>query len=64
MGSRGVDATLDNLKSWFDAGVSCVGMGSKLVRKDLVAAEDWGGISALTSQCLAWIREARGLAGG
>jgi 2-dehydro-3-deoxyphosphogluconate aldolase/(4S)-4-hydroxy-2-oxoglutarate aldolase len=56
----GVDATWDNLKGWFDAGVTCVGMGSKLVRKDLIAAEDWEGITALTSQCLAWIRKARG----
>jgi 2-dehydro-3-deoxyphosphogluconate aldolase/(4S)-4-hydroxy-2-oxoglutarate aldolase len=64
MPTGGVDGTWDNLKSWFDAGVTCVGMGSKLVRKDLIAAEDWEGITALTSQCLAWIREARGQAGG
>lgn len=60
MPTGGVDTTWENLKSWFDAGVTCVGMGSKLVRKDLVAAEDWEGITELTSQCLAWIREARG----
>jgi 2-dehydro-3-deoxyphosphogluconate aldolase/(4S)-4-hydroxy-2-oxoglutarate aldolase len=60
MPTGGVDATWENLKGWFEAGVACVGMGSKLVRKDLMAAQDWEGISDLTAQCLAWIRKARG----
>jgi 2-keto-3-deoxy-6-phosphogluconate aldolase len=34
-------------------------MGSKLIRKDLVAAEDWDGITAQVQQVLAWIREVR-----
>ncbi len=59
MPTGGVDATWENLKGWFDAGVTCVGMGSKLVRKDLIAAEDWEGITALAKQCLAWIEQAR-----
>ena len=60
MPTGGVDATWENLKSWFDAGVTCVGMGSKLVRKDLIAAEDWDAIAMATAQCLTWIRQARG----
>ena len=32
----GVEPTAESLKSWFDAGVCCVGMGSQLFRKDLV----------------------------
>jgi len=60
MPTGGVDATWENLKGWFDAGVTCVGMGSKVVRKDLVAAEDWAGITAIARQSLAWIRKARG----
>jgi 2-dehydro-3-deoxyphosphogluconate aldolase/(4S)-4-hydroxy-2-oxoglutarate aldolase len=56
----GVDATWENLKGWFDAGVTCVGMGSKLVRKDMVASQDWEGLTNLTAQCLTWIRKARG----
>lgn len=60
MPTGGVDATWENLKAWFDAGVACVGMGSKVVRKDLVAAEDWAGITAIARQSLAWIRKARG----
>ena len=30
----GVSPTKDNLEAWFNAGVTCVGMGSKLITKD------------------------------
>ncbi|MCD6518899.1 MAG: bifunctional 4-hydroxy-2-oxoglutarate aldolase/2-dehydro-3-deoxy-phosphogluconate aldolase [Anaerolineae bacterium] len=60
MPTGGVSPTWENLKAWFDAGVTCVGMGSRLVRKDLVEAEDWAGITALTAQALSYIRKARG----
>jgi len=59
MPTGGVDATEENVKGWFRAGVACIGMGSKLVRKDLVAAGDWEGITRLTRQVLDWIQEAR-----
>ena len=59
MPTGGVSATKENLKGWFDAGVVCVGMGSALVRSDLMKAEDWQGITDLTARCLAWIREIR-----
>lgn len=36
MPTGGVDVTEENLSAWFKAGVSAVGMGSKLVRKDLL----------------------------
>jgi len=62
MPTGGVEAKYENLKAWFDAGVSCVGMGSDLVRKDLIDAKDWAGLTALTAQCLAWVRKARGQA--
>ena len=62
MPTGGVEAKYENLKTWFDAGVSCVGMGSDLVRKDLIDAQDWAGLTALTAQCLAWVRKARGQA--
>ncbi len=41
MVTGGVEPTEENLKSWFSAGVFCVGMGSKLFPKDKVAAKDW-----------------------
>jgi 2-dehydro-3-deoxyphosphogluconate aldolase/(4S)-4-hydroxy-2-oxoglutarate aldolase len=62
MPTGGVEANYESIKGWFDAGVTCVGMGSGLVRKDLVAKGDWAGITALTVQCLAWVRQARGSA--
>jgi 2-keto-3-deoxy-6-phosphogluconate aldolase len=40
--------------------VTCVGAGSKLIRKDLVAAGDFEAIAEKVAQVLAWIREARG----
>ncbi|MFN3999408.1 bifunctional 4-hydroxy-2-oxoglutarate aldolase/2-dehydro-3-deoxy-phosphogluconate aldolase [Algoriphagus sp.] len=33
----GVEPTAESLKKWFDVGVLCVGMGSQLFRKDLIA---------------------------
>lgn len=42
MVTGGVEPTAENLKAWKDAGVFCVGMGSKLFPKDKVAAGDWG----------------------
>ena len=60
MPTGGVSASYENLKGWFDAGVTCVGMGSQLVRSDLIKSGDWEGLTALTQQCLTWIRQARG----
>jgi 2-dehydro-3-deoxyphosphogluconate aldolase/(4S)-4-hydroxy-2-oxoglutarate aldolase len=59
MPTGGVSATEENIKGWFNAGAACVGMGSKLVRDDLVEDEDWGGVTALARKVLTWIREAR-----
>ncbi|MFC1479152.1 bifunctional 4-hydroxy-2-oxoglutarate aldolase/2-dehydro-3-deoxy-phosphogluconate aldolase [Planctomycetota bacterium] len=44
MPTGGVDVTEESLRAWFEAGVSCVGIGSKLIRKDLVQKKDWDGI--------------------
>jgi 2-dehydro-3-deoxyphosphogluconate aldolase/(4S)-4-hydroxy-2-oxoglutarate aldolase len=59
MPTGGVDATEENIKGWIEAGACCVGMGSKLVRKDLVATGDYGAIADIVRQVLAWIEEAR-----
>jgi 2-dehydro-3-deoxyphosphogluconate aldolase/(4S)-4-hydroxy-2-oxoglutarate aldolase len=37
MPSGGVEPTKENLKAWFDAGVVCVGMGSKLIDQEMIA---------------------------
>jgi 2-dehydro-3-deoxyphosphogluconate aldolase/(4S)-4-hydroxy-2-oxoglutarate aldolase len=59
MPTGGVDATRESIEAWFAAGVACVGMGSKLIRKDLVAAGDFDAIARKVSQVLAWIRESQ-----
>ncbi|MBC3757406.1 bifunctional 4-hydroxy-2-oxoglutarate aldolase/2-dehydro-3-deoxy-phosphogluconate aldolase [Hyunsoonleella sp. SJ7] len=41
MPTGGVSPTEDNLKGWFDAGVTCVGMGSQLISKDIIANKDY-----------------------
>ncbi len=51
--------TKENLKSWFDAGAYCVGMGSKLITKDIVAAGDWSALSAKVKEVLATIKSIR-----
>lgn len=60
MPTGGVAPTRENMQAWFDAGVSCVGMGSKLITKELVAAGDYAAITEKVRQTLGWIREARG----
>lgn len=59
MPTGGVDTTEESIKAWFGAGVACVGIGSKLIRKDLVAAGNWAEIAAKVRQALDWIKKAR-----
>jgi 2-dehydro-3-deoxyphosphogluconate aldolase / (4S)-4-hydroxy-2-oxoglutarate aldolase len=61
MPTGGVEATKESITAWFKAGVAAVGIGSQLVKKDLLDAGDYEGISAKTAQVLAWIRQARGV---
>ena len=41
MPAGGVDPSEENLRQWFTAGVTCVGMGSALITDKLVKAGDW-----------------------
>ncbi|MCZ7542246.1 MAG: bifunctional 4-hydroxy-2-oxoglutarate aldolase/2-dehydro-3-deoxy-phosphogluconate aldolase [Anaerolineae bacterium] len=59
MPTGGVDATEDSIKAWIKAGASCLGMGSRLIRKDWVAAGDWDAIADNVRRVLTWIQEAR-----
>ena len=59
MPTGGVAPTQENMHAWFEAGVSCVGMGSKLVTKEWVAAGDFAAITEKARETLAWIKEAR-----
>ena len=50
MPTGGVSVDYDSLKKWFDAGVTCVGMGSKLIAKDTDGNFDFSKIESLTKQ--------------
>lgn len=52
MPTGGVDTTKESIESWFKAGVSAVGMGSKLVSKELMAAKDYTTIENETKKVL------------
>ena len=48
-----------NLEAWFKAGVTCVGMGSNLFPKDVIAAGEWSKIAELCKNALQIIKEVR-----
>jgi 2-dehydro-3-deoxyphosphogluconate aldolase/(4S)-4-hydroxy-2-oxoglutarate aldolase len=45
MPTGGVEPTLENLREWFNAGVTCVGIGSNLITKELILKKDWAGLT-------------------
>jgi len=59
MPTGGVAPTRDSIGAWIGAGAAALGMGSKLIRKDLVEKGDWQGIKGQVADCLQFIREAR-----
>lgn len=59
MVTGGVKPEKENLEKWFKSGVKCVGMGSNLFPKDVVAAGEWDKISALCRDSLAIIAEVK-----
>lgn len=59
MPTGGVSPTQENLKSWFDAGATCVGMGSKLLSKDLISRGDFNIIRDNCKEALALIASLR-----
>ena len=59
MPTGGVTTEENNLRAWFQAGVPCVGLGSKLLSKDLLEDKDYGGIEErvrLTLETIAMVR--------
>ena len=59
MPTGGVDATEDSIRGWFDAGVCAVGMGSKLISKQLMADKDYGSIEKMTAAVLEIIKNVK-----
>ncbi|MGC1515300.1 MAG: bifunctional 4-hydroxy-2-oxoglutarate aldolase/2-dehydro-3-deoxy-phosphogluconate aldolase [Maribacter sp.] len=52
MPTGGVSTDEDNLKAWFEAGVTCVGMGSKLISKEILEQKDYVGLEKRVKQTL------------
>ncbi|QOW10438.1 bifunctional 4-hydroxy-2-oxoglutarate aldolase/2-dehydro-3-deoxy-phosphogluconate aldolase [Kaistella flava (ex Peng et al. 2021)] len=56
MPTGGVDTTKENIQSWYKAGVSAVGMGSKLISKPLMESRDYATIETETRKVLELIQ--------
>ncbi|WP_435415344.1 bifunctional 4-hydroxy-2-oxoglutarate aldolase/2-dehydro-3-deoxy-phosphogluconate aldolase [Polaribacter aestuariivivens] len=59
MPTGGVSPTKENLEGWFNAGVTCVGMGSKLMAKDASGNFDYEKIESNTKGALDIIKSLR-----
>lgn len=55
----GVEIATDNISAWFKSGVCAVGMGSKLISKEIMTEEDYDTLYNLTKVTLKIIKEAR-----
>ena len=59
MPTGGVSTEEDNLRVWFDAGVTCVGMGSKLISNEILANEDFEVLKTKVAETLKLIKKIR-----
>lgn len=59
MPTGGVSPTEENLRAWFTAGVTCVGMGSKLISKDIIARRAYDELATKTREVLDIIKKVR-----
>lgn len=60
MPTGGVSTTIENLKGWFDAGVTCVGIGSQLISNEILKSQDFKALELTVRKTLATIKEVRG----
>lgn len=59
MPTGGVTTAKDNLKSWFDAGATCVGIGSQLITNEILLSRDVDVLEIQVRKTLATIKEVR-----
>lgn len=59
MPTGGVDLGRDNIQGWFKAGVCAVGMGSKLVTKDIMENKKYDELITLTKEVMETIKSVR-----
>lgn len=61
MPTGGVSPTEENLKEWFDAGVTCVGIGSKLIDSSVLKSRDFEGLKNRVANAIDIIKKVRPL---
>ena len=59
MPTGGVEPEEENLKKWFNAGVTCVGMGSKLFPAEIIKKQNWSFITEACDKALTLIKKVR-----
>lgn len=59
MPTGGVSAERENLEGWFNAGVTCVGMGSKLITKEYLKNKDYSSLETHVRNTINLIKEIR-----
>lgn len=60
MPTGGVEVSKENLTGWFKAGVAAVGMGSKLITKEILEKKDYEQLINKTKEAIALVQEVRG----
>lgn len=61
MPTGGVDTSEANLRGWFSAGVTCVGMGSQLISKEILEKKDFEALRAKVAEVLSTIKTLKAL---
>jgi len=59
MPTGGVDGSEKNLRAWFEAGVVCVGIGSQLFTREILASRNYQMITARTKEIVTTIQSIR-----
>lgn len=57
MPTGGVEPTEENISAWFKAGVTCVGMGSQLITKDIIANNDYEKLTNLSANAISLVKK-------
>ena len=60
MPTGGVSPTKESLSEWFDAGATCVGIGSQLISKKLIETKDFVSLEGKVRECMGIIKGIRG----
>ena len=56
MPTGGVSPNKDNLTGWFDAGVTCVGIGSQLISNEIIVNKDYDRLKQKVKEVVALIK--------